>query len=187
MRTSIIKSISFIAFSTFAISACQTGGEPAIPVEQELITTVKLLVTDNAGFNKTFAYKVENGVSATTPGAVTKDDVVLAPNGEYNVEVQLWNEKTSPAENITEEVIAESSAHLFLFESTPASVLTFVNGSKDAANMPFNQRVVFKTGEAGNGELRVVLKHNPTNKAAQKADDAGGETDVDVNFLVKLQ
>ncbi|WP_276133992.1 hypothetical protein [Polluticoccus soli] len=187
MRTNIIKPILLIAFTSLAMSACDKGGEPAIPVEQELITTVKLLITDNAGFNKTFAYKVENGLGATTPGAITKDDVLLSPNKEYNVEVQLWNDGANPADNITEEVISESNAHLFLFESTPAALLTFVNGSKDAANMPFNQRIVFKTGEAGGGELSVVLKHNPTNKAAQTTADAGGETDVDVSFHIKLQ
>lgn len=187
MQTKIIKTISLLAFTAIALSACDSNDEPAIPVEQELVTTVKLLVTDNGGFKQTFTYKVENGVGATTPGTVTKDEVVLAPSKEYNVEVQLWNDKKTPAENITEEVIAESSAHLFLYESKPAGLLTFSNGNKDAANMPFNQRIVVKTGAADTGELGVVLKHNPTNKAALNAADAGGETDVDVTFPVKLQ
>jgi hypothetical protein len=103
------------------------------------------------------------------------------------VEVFILNETKTPAENITEEVISESADHLFIYESNPAELLTFSNGSKDAANIPFNQRIVFTSGAAGNGELLVTLKHLPTNKAATKAADAGGETDVEASFVVKVQ
>jgi hypothetical protein len=160
------------------------------PVEQELITTVRLIVTNNAGFNKTFNYKVDNGFGGTTQGNVQIDDVVLAPGTEYNVEVQVWDESKSPAENITEEVIAESHHHLFIFQSNPATgegSISFSNGSKDDENEPLNQKITFTTGAAGNGSLTVTLKHEPTNKNAATPDEAGGETDAQAIFPVKLQ
>lgn len=159
------------------------------PVEQELITTVRLIVTNNSGFNKTFNYKVENGFGGTQ-GNITIDDIVLAPNTGYDVAVEVWDESKTPADNITEEVIAESHHHLFLFESHPATgagSLTFINGSKDDEGAPFNQAIKVNTGAAGIGSLTVTLKHEPTNKNATNADLAGGETDAEAVFPVMIQ
>jgi hypothetical protein len=187
MKLYFIKTALFTT-ATIALFSCQTGDDPVpVPVEQELVTTVKLIVTNSSGFNKTFTYKVENGFGSTTPGTVTKDEVILEPNKEYNLEVQLLNEKKTPVENITEEVISENNDHLFIYQATPAGLLTFTNGSKDAANNPFNQRLTLTTTNAGSGELTVTLKHNPTNKNATTPDAAGGETDAEANFTVKVQ
>ena len=181
--------IALLAIATTAsLFSCQTGDDPIpVPVEQELVTTVKLIVTNNSGFNKTFTYKVENGFGTTTPGTIVKDELVVGPDKEYNLEVQLLNEKKTPVENITEEVISESNDHLFIYQSAPASLLSFSNGNKDAANNPFNQRITLKTATAGAGELTLTLKHNPTNKNATSPDAAGGETDVEAKFTVRVQ
>lgn len=178
--------------STIVFTACKK--EPIInnpaPVEQELITTVRLIVTNNSGFNKTFNYKVDNGFGSAAQGIVTIDDLILSPDMEYNVAVQVWNEAETPAENITEEVIAEGHHHLFVLESSPATgagSVTISNGSKDDENQPLNQTAVLKTGAAGTGTFTVTLKHEPTNKNATTADAAGGETDAQAIFPVKLQ
>lgn len=178
--------------STLVFTACKK--EPIInnpsPVEQELITTVRLKVTNNAGFNKTFNYKVDNGFGSATKGTVTIDDLVLSPDMEYNVAVEVWNEAETPAENITEEVIAESHHHLFVLESNPntgAGSVTISNGSKDNEGQPLNQTAVLKTGAIGTGTFTVTLKHEPTNKSANTADAAGGETDAQAIFPVKIQ
>ena len=154
--------------------------------EQELITTVKLHITGANSFDKTFTYKVENGFGMTSPGTITRDDIALAPNAEYNMEVHLLNEKENPADDITKEVIAEKNAHLFLFETTGTSV-TLTDGNKDNNGAPFNQTIKLKTGAAGAGNMTVILKHEPSNKNAVKAADAGGETDVEATFNVLIQ
>lgn len=177
--------------ASLAFTACK---KPEVnnptPVEQELITTVKLIVKNNAGFNKTFSYKVDNGFSSGTQGNVAIDDVVLSPETEYDVTVEVWDESKTPAENITEEVIAESHHHLFVFESNPATgagSLSFSNGSLDDEGHPFNQSIHIKTGALGTGSLTVTLKHEPTNKEAATAAQTGGETDAEAVFPVKLQ
>ncbi len=160
------------------------------PVEQELITTVRLIVTNASGFNQTFNYKVDNGFGSSAQGNVHIDDIVLSPATDYNVEVQVWDESKSPAENITEEVVAESHHHLFVFQSNPstgAGAISFSNGSKDDEGEPLNQKLQFTTGTAGTGALTVTLKHEPTNKNAATPDEAGGETDAQAIFPVKLQ
>lgn len=191
MKNNIIKYATIAALATVSFTACKKDEvtTPA-PVEQELITTLKLTVTNNEGFNKTFTYKVENGFGSTTHGTVTKDDVVLAPGKQYDVEVTLLNEKETPAEDLTEEVKNESNEHLFLFQSAPitgAGSISFSDGNKDDNGNPLNQKIKFTTATAGTGVLTVTLKHEPTNKAATNPDAAGGETDVEAVFTVKLQ
>lgn len=160
------------------------------PVEEELITTMRLIVTNQSGFNKTFNYKVDNGFGSGAQGNVTIDDIVLAPGTDYDVAVEVWNEAKNPAEDVTEEVIAESHHHLFVFESNPATgagSLAFSNGSKDDEGHAFNQKIHIKTGAQGTGSLTLTLKHEPTNKDAATADAAGGETDARAVFPVKIQ
>lgn len=187
-----IQQIAIVALTASTIfTACKKEEitTPA-PVEQELITTVRLKVTNTSGFNQTFNYKVDNGFGSSTQGNVQIDDVVLAPATDYDVEVQVWDESKIPAENITEEVIAESHHHLFIFQSNPATgagAISFSNGSKDDEGEPLNQKIQFTTGTAGVGTLTVTLKHEPTNKNAATPDEAGGETDAQAIFPVKLQ
>lgn len=155
------------------------------PVEQELITTVKLVVTGDNNFRDTFMYKVEQ--NGGTPAA---DDIRLEPNKTYLASVLLSDDSKTPAEDITSEVIDESDEHLFLFTSEPttgAGSIGFSNGSKDDKGDQFNQTISFNTGAAGNGSLSVTLKHQPTNKNAATAAEAGGETDVYAPFTVILE
>lgn len=191
MKNNIIKYATIATLAAVSFTACKKDEVATpTPVEQELITTVKLNVTNGEGFNKTFVYKVENGFGSTTQGTVTKDDIVLAPGKQYDVEVTLLNEKKSPAEDVTEEVKNESNDHLFLFQSTPvtgAGSVSFSDGNKDGNGNPLNQKIKFTTATAGTGALTLTLKHEPTNKAATTPDAAGGETDVEAIFNVKLQ
>lgn len=188
-----IKSIaSIILFTSVAMTACKPDEnlpEPK-PVEQELITTVRLTVTNNSGFNKVFNYKVDNGFGSATQGQVTIDDVELAPETAYNVKIEVLNEAENPAENITEEVLAESHHHLFVLESNPttgAGALAFSNGNKDDEGMPLNQEFTMTSGAVGTGVFTVTLKHEPTDKNATTPDAAGGETDAQAVFPVKIQ
>lgn len=186
-----IQLLGFIFLSaTLIFTACK---KPEInnpqPVEQELITTVRLIVTNNSGFNKTFNYKVEHGFNGSKPSTLTIDSILLAPATEYDVEIQVLDEAATPAKNITEEVIAESHHHLFIIQSNPltgAGSIEFHDGSKDNEGGAFNQKGHFKTGTAGNGTLTVTLKHEPTNKNAATPDEAGGETDAQATFPVKV-
>jgi hypothetical protein len=179
--------LTSIAVASITFAGCKKDKVENPDVEeQELITTVKLHVTGANSFDKTFTYKVENGFGVTSPGTITRDDIALAPNTEYNMEVHLLNEKKNPAEDITEEVIAEKNDHLFLFEAQ-TSLLTLTDGNKDNNGAPFNQTIKVKTGAAGSGSLTVILKHEPANKNAANAADAGGETDVEATFNVVVQ
>lgn len=189
-----IQKLTTMAFATtFLFAACKKDDkkiEQPQPEEQELITTIKLVVKDNAGFNKSFSYKVDNGFNNNNPGTPVVDNLELSPNKTYQVEVLVLNEAENPAEDITVEVKEESHHHLFLYKSMPATgagSLKFSNGSKDDEGNNFNQAIELTTGEAGTGSLTVTLKHEPANKNAATADEAGGETDAEAIFPVMLK
>lgn len=191
-----MKYIKQLALATIISStiftACNKDDDPVIdntPEEQELITTVRLNVTNTSGFNKTFNYKVDNGFGSTTPATPVIDDVVLNANESYNVTIEVLNESENPAENITTEVLEESNEHLFVLESNPATgagSITFANGNKDNNGEPLNQTIQFITTDAGSGVLTVTLKHQPTNKSAANSAAAGGETDAQAVFPVTI-
>lgn len=186
-----LRNIFISLLSMFVVAACnKTKVEAPQPEEQELITTVRLNISNTEGFNKSFSYHVENGFETPTPGLVVKDSLILDTNGIYSVDLQLLNEKQNPAQNVTSEVIAEKDEHLFLYESTPAEGAGSIivrDGSIDNAGKPFNQTVKFVTSGAGNGTLTITLKHQPTDKAAKTTKDAGGETDMQAVFNVRIR
>lgn len=186
-----MKNIAAILLTSVLFVACKKEEVTnPTPEEQELITTMRLEVTNTSGFNKTFTYKVDNGFGSSAAGDVHIDDVVLGSNTEYNVVIKVLNESASPTEDITEEVLSENEEHLFVYESKPstgAGSITFSNGSKDDAGLPFNQQITFKTGDAGAGQLIVALKHQPTDKNATQESATGGETDARAIFPVTVQ
>lgn len=189
-----LKQITVIAFTALiAFSACKKEKNDIIEEphshEEELITTVRLIVTNSSGFNKTFNYKVDNGIGSANPTTPVIDDIVLSANTHYDVVVEVWNESETPAEDVTEEVKEESHHHLFLYQSTPASgagSIHFHDGNKDDEGAPFNQTIGFHTRDAGSGSLTVTLKHEPTDKNATDPASAGGETDAQAIFPVTL-
>lgn len=187
----IVKQITGVLLTAVLFTACSKDKvDTPEPEEQELITTMRLVVTNSTGFNKTFNYKVDNGFTSSQIGNVEIDDIVLAANTDYNVEVQVLNESVAPPENITEEVKEESNDHLFFYESKPsqgAGSLVFSNGSKDADGQPFNQTIIFSTGDIGTGQLILALKHLPTNKSGQTQAEVGGETDAQAIYPVRIE
>ena len=117
------------------------------------------------------------------------DTVKLEANRTYTATAEYFNDKETPAENITEEIIEEKDEHLLIYQSNPASgpgSISFSEGSKDNNGLPFNQTIQFTTGAAGNGTLQVNLMHAPSDKSGTTPDASGGETDAETIFPVKI-
>lgn len=161
------------------------------PNEQELITTIRLdLTPTSGGTTQHFVYKVENGIGSSTPGTIQIDTVKLAPVTSYNAVIVLLNEKAQPVEDITGEVISEKDEHLFFLAGSPASGAGSVStsgGSVDNNGKPFNQTFTLTSGAAGSGNFTVTLLHEPTDKDATTVAGAGGETDAEGVFPVRIQ
>lgn len=196
MKSIVLKNIAFVILVAATVVSCSKQDSALDPVsnldvhEEELITTVSLLITNSTGFAKTFSYKVENGVGSAMPIAPVVDDIVLDANTEYYITIDILNESVDPTEDVTEEIVAESNDHLFFFESKPSGgnngEIVFLNGNKDNNGEPFNRTGIINTKGSGQGELIVTLKHKPVNKNAITPDAAGGETDAVAVFPVSL-
>lgn len=188
-----IKQLLFAALTvTIALTSCEKPPieEPQHNHDEELITTMQMIITNDAGFNSTFSYKIEDGLGSGNQTAAIVDDITLGANANYKVEIKVLNEEETPAEDITEEVIEESHHHLFVLQSNPttgAGSISYTNGSLDDEGEPLNQTFDITTGDAGSGEFTVTLKHEPTNKSATTPDEAGGSTDAVAIFPVVIQ
>jgi len=192
MKNSIYKIAAIAVLAIPVFSSCNKGDDNATPVEQELITTIKLTLTNatNTTDVHTYTYKVENGFNNAAPGTVIADTLQLTSNTAYTTSVQVLNEKASPVENTTDEILTEQTKHLFLYNSVPvtgAGSVAFSNGIKDTNGAPFNLTGTLTSGAAGSGKLNLYLMHEPVNKNGTTPDDAGGETDVASTYPVLIR
>lgn len=165
------------------LSGCKK--EDAAPEdENELITTVQLKFTDGTNV-QTFQWRDIDGDGGAAP---TIQNIALKANKTYKLDISLLNESKTPAEDITKEVEEESDEHLLVFTPSPAALMTYTYGDKDANNFPIGLTGSLKTTAAGTGTLQVVLRHQPpVNGMRQKNGTATpGSTDVDVTFNVSV-
>ncbi|HPA36518.1 MAG TPA: hypothetical protein PLA16_09130, partial [Chitinophagales bacterium] len=75
--------------------------------EEELITTVQLIFQEEGGMSSdTFSFKDIDGVGGI---AAVTDSIILKKDTRYIVQTRVLNETTSPADNITEEILEEGT------------------------------------------------------------------------------
>ncbi len=162
------------------ITGCkkEKGGEN----EEELITTVKVTLTAQGAAPQTFTWKDVDGPGGNAPQI---SEIILAPNKTYSCQLEFLDESKTPVEDITAEIVAEADEHEIYYE--PAGVNVAVsNLNKDSKNLPLGTTSTWTTTGAGNGSVKITLKHKPGIKAAGDLVTKG-ETDIEVSFTTKVQ
>ena len=184
---------SFAALTLLSTAACNRNDDDTPePEEQELITTLQMILTpQGGGTTDTVIYKVQNGFGSTAPGIIQIDTMVLRAGTTYDARMRVLNESETPAEDITTEIESEKDDHLFLFSSDPATgagAVAVTGGNKDNQGLPYNLKVQITpvVHAVGNSQLTVTLLHEPTNKSATTVAAAGGETDLEAVFPVRI-
>lgn len=176
----------FMAFGLFfTILSCKDK-EIDAEEENEIITTIKLNFTAN-GTTQTFLFTDPDGDGGNAP---TKfENISLKTNTTYTLTIELLDESKTPSENITQEVATESDEHLFVYTPTPASLLTYTYGDKDARNFPIGLTGSVKTGAVGSGKLKVQLRHQPpiNGKDVKDGTSTPGSDDVNLDFNIAIQ
>jgi len=170
----------------FFISSCEKE-EPEIPNQEELITTVKyILVPENGGEQVEFVYRDLDGEGGNEP---IVSNGILTSGTIYSGTITLLNETESPAEDISEEVKDEAAEHQFFFASSADIIVQY--NDNDLDGNPVGLETLLITGDAGTGNLTIVLRHEPDKFAAGVSEgnvsNAGGETDVEVQFNATIQ
>ena len=158
--------------------------------EEEVITTLKLtFVPEGGGTNLVYAFDDPDGPGGVLP---TQDSIILAPNKNYNVTLQLLNRTLTPPEDITEEVAAEPEAHRFFYIVGAGSNIAVSGLDNDPDGVPLGITSTWTTTTAAaTGTVKIVLRHypgNPPDKAAtDPVNSPKSSTDVEIDFITAVR
>ena len=175
----------FVAVLLVLVSIVGCKKDPVDPNESELITTVRVKLTEKvSGVQTVYEFKDLDGVGGTAPSKF--DTVVLAKGKVYDCTLQLLNESVTPADDITLEVVAEGVDHqIYLSPSNALAVIS--NYSLDTKGLPLGITSTWTAAAAaGTGTVNVTLKHKPGVKAAGDPVSKG-ETDISIDFKLSVK
>ncbi|MCR5889535.1 hypothetical protein LRS06_17510 [Hymenobacter sp. J193] len=165
--------------ATPLFSACSKddNDEPTPDEENEQITTVMYTLTPvGGGTPVSVTYRDVDGDGGTAP---TIGTLTLAPNTTYTGTLTLRDETKNPVVDTSAEILEEADEHLFVYEPTPADLLTVTRTDKDANNLEIGLQTRLETTAATTGTLKITLRHQP---GVKDGSFAPGDTDVEVVF-----
>ncbi|MFT5822880.1 MAG: hypothetical protein ACI8ZM_004137 [Crocinitomix sp.] len=181
------KTILSLGLIALVVTSCKKDDDlvdvpPPDQNEVELITTFKLLLTDDAGVQPdvTAIFTDLDGDGGDAPSVF--DEIVLAPSTTYSAEILLLNELEIPADTISNEVLEEDDEHLFCF--SPAGADVTITRTDSDGTYEVGLQSTWVTGAVSEGTTQIVLKHQPDVKDGTCAP---GETDIELNFVTKIQ
>ncbi len=185
MKTNPFLYILSLASILF-VTSCEK--DPEVPNEEELITTlIYTLKPVGGGPSVIFSFRDLDGDGGLDPVIVQG---TLEPLSLYDGTVQLLNEAESPAVDITDEVEEESDEHQFFYTFSNVNA-TSAYTDMDANLNPVGIATRLTTGSASEGSMTIILRHLPDKLAAGVSDgdptNAGGETDIEVSFVLKIE
>ncbi len=185
-----MKNISYILFVWVLLASVQSckkdekevTNPPAPDNEEEVITTLSLEFTDVNGIEPslTATFRDPDGDGGAGPDIF--DDITLQAGTTYQVSLVLLNETVSPADTISNEVLAEADEHLFCF-SPQGLDLSIIRTDSDGT-YELGLESEWTAGAAGSGTVKVELKHQP---GIKDGSCEPGETDVEVTFEVTVE
>lgn len=166
--------------------ACEK--DPKVPNEEELITTLIYTLTPQAGGDPViFSFRDPDGDGGQEPVVVLGR---LNANTIYEGSVRLLNESVSPVDDITLEVEEEAIEHQFFYTFSDVNA-SYIYTDTDTNNYPIGIETRVTTGNPGEGLMTIVLRHLPDKAAsgvsAGDITNAGGETDIEVSFLLVIE
>ena len=159
--------------------------EPTPPNENELITTLELKFSGKGviGNDTTFVVTF-NDPDGDGGNAPTQETIHLLKNSTYKVEVTLLDKSKTPAETISNEVLAEANDHLFFYSSNPTGLVDVLITDKDSNGKNLGLKSTWTTTNAGSGKVKVKLMHQP---GVKDGTSATGDTDIEVDFQVNVK
>ncbi len=186
-----MKNISSILL-LFSLSFLSCHKDPQTPVpEQELITTLKLRLTDTSPpYNsQTFVFRDLDGDGGFEP---IVDSVIIPVGNTFKASLLLLDERNFPADTSTNEIKEMNTLHQFFYQTAPAGLMIdFSYEDNDDNGKPLGNYFIFTTKNSpATGKLVIILRHEPDKYALNVANNditnAGGETDIEVHFPVRL-
>ena len=169
-------------------ASCQDDDDPIIDDGEELITSVTLTLSPN-GPQETvvLGFSDPDGDGGNAPSFSTTGTIVADAN--YQAQVSF----AGPDGSIDAEIIDEGAEHQVFYQTSGGATLDFSYGTigVDINGLPIGLTTNLETDSVSNGELTIILRHEPNKLAAGIAIDnpavAGGSTDVEVTFQVTIE
>lgn len=155
---------------------------PAPENEEELITTFRITFTDPSGVNPNVIamFRDIDGPGGNNPTVF--DTIRLKPNSTYNAAIEFLNEAANPAENITAEILEEAVDHLICFDVTGANVAITRTDTDGTYEVGLASKWITTAVSSGNTIIR--LRHQP---GLKNGSCDVGDTDIEINFVTKVQ
>lgn len=170
--------LSVIALAAMFFS-CDKKEDPE-PDENELITTIKLVLSDGTK-TKTFLWKDLDGDGGKAP-VITAD--TLAVKTTYTYALTFLDESKTPVQDITAEIREKANEHLVVFTPNPANLLTVNITDKDSKNLPLGLAGTIKTDSSKTGALKIRLRHQPGTKDGSAVP---GSDDANLDFPIVIK
>lgn len=187
-----LKTIAFVFSLATVFTSCSNDSDATPVNEEELITTITAVFTPEGGGTAiTLESKDLDGDGPDAPAITISGP--FAQSTTYNGVVTFENESVNPAEDITEEILAEAEDHQIFYQKT--GTLNGFSYSTNADNFdangkPVGLQTVFTTTTAATGTLKITLIHLPNKSAANVSDgditNAGGGTDAEGMFNITV-
>lgn len=175
------KQLLWLACVVLITASCNNDEQTVTPTDDnEAITTATLTLTNKLTPTESVTATIEN---LNTTADFSKATLNLKANTTYTGVITLLDKTKTPALDATQEIKEKANEHLFVYTTTPASLLTITLTDKDTNPVPYPVGLTteLKTGPAGTGTLKVVLRHQPGSK---NGTPTPGTSDLDTNFPV---
>lgn len=179
------KSLLLLIPVALLAAACKKDEQNVTPSDpNEAITTATLTLTSKATPAESVTATIEN---LNTTADFSKATLTLKANTTYTGVVTLLDKTKTPTLDVSNEVKGEANEHLFVYTFTPAASspaslsVTITDRDTNPSPYPLGLATEMRTGAAGTGKLKVVLRHQPN---AKNGTPTPGTTDLDTDFNV---
>ena len=169
--------------------AANISCSPVVIEEEEMITTVRIQLTSDAGHVVNLTWQDLDGTNGADDPVITVSDT-FDIYSNYSGNIVVLNETESPAEDYTQEILEEAEEHQFFYQFSEGLFLDSQYSDQDSNGNPVGVQFTVITGSAYSGNFTVTLRHQPNKSAAGVYDgditNAGGETDIEITFSVVI-
>jgi hypothetical protein len=189
MKMKLTKYSWLLLLSAFFVLSCDPD-DPDPVNEEEVITRITYTLTPVGGGNTVvLTFNDADGDGGAAP-VITGGNLALGKT--YAGSISLLNEAVNPDVNVTAEVEEEGEDHQFFFSVSSGldGAFELAYTDADTKGNPIGLTTELKTVKTGTGTFRITLRHLPNKTASgvKNGDitNAGGETDVEVDFPVTV-
>ena len=174
------------AFFTILLASCSKDDDtPEVVNEEELITTLTVTLVPEGGGTPIVLTTRDLDGDGPNDAEITVSSS-LAAGTIYNGTIELLDETSSPAEDITEEVEEEADEHQFFYTIGSGLDVTATATNLDSNGNLLGTEFTLTANAASSGALTFTLRHEPT-KPNTGLSSAGGETDIAATFTVTVE